>query len=57
MTRQEVYEVIKSMAGSQGFYTRLLNRLNGADEDAANDFLDSFEDCSDAIDVIMAIEQ
>ena len=60
MTREEVYGVIESMAGSQGFYgrllSRLLSRLNEVGEDLANEFLDSFADCEDVIDVIMKLE-
>ena len=44
------------MAASQGFYGRLLSRLNEVGEAAANEFLDSFADCKDMVDVIMAIE-
>ena len=57
MTRQEVYDVIKNMADLQGFYRQLLSRLNDADKDAANKFLDRFADCKDIIDVIMQMEQ
>ena len=56
MTRKEVYGVIESMAASQGFYARLLNRLNEVGEDVANEFLDSFADCKDIIDVIMLLD-
>ena len=56
MTRKEVYGFIESMAVSQGFYGRLLSRLNEVGEDAANEFLDSFADCKDMIDVIMLLE-
>lgn len=56
MTRQEVYGFIESMAASQGFYGRLLSRLNEVGEDLANEFLDSFTDCKDMIDVIMLLE-
>lgn len=56
MTRKEVYAFIESMAVSQGFYGRLLSRLNEVGEDAANEFLDSFADCKDIIDVIMLLE-
>lgn len=56
MTRKEVYGVIKSMAVSQGFYARLLNRLNAVDKDVSDEFLDSFADCTDMIDVIMKME-
>ena len=56
MTRKEVYEFIESMAVSQGFYGRLLSQLNEVGEDMANEFLDSFADCKDIIDVIMVLE-
>ena len=56
MTRKEVYGVIESMAVSQGFYARLLNRLNAVDKDVSNEFLDSFADCTDIIDVVMLLE-
>jgi hypothetical protein len=57
MTRQEVYDAIENMADAQGFYGQLLSRLSEVPEETANGFLDSFADCSDIIDVIMAIEQ
>lgn len=56
MNRQEVYAVIKMLASSQGFYGRLLARLNEVPEETRNQYLDSFADCQDAVDVIMAIE-
>lgn len=56
MTGKEVYSVIESLARSQGFYGRLLSRLNEVGEDVANEFLDSFADCKDMVDVIMAME-
>lgn len=56
MSGNEVYAIIEIMAVSQGFYGRLLARLNEVDEDVANEFLDSFADCKDMIDVIMLME-
>ena len=56
MTRQEVYGVIETMASNQGFYGRLLERINDVSEETANDFLDSFADCKDIIDVMMKME-
>jgi hypothetical protein len=56
MSGNEVYAIIESLAASQGFYGRLLARLNEVGEDVANEFLDSFADCKDIIDVIMLIE-
>lgn len=56
MTRKEVYSAFESMAVSQGFYRRLLGRLDEVSEETANEYLDSFTDCKDMIDVIMKIE-
>ncbi|MDD2478143.1 MAG: hypothetical protein PHW45_04185 [Candidatus ainarchaeum sp.] len=56
MTRQEVYGVIETMANGQGFYGRLLSRLNEVSEETANGFLDSFADCKDVADVLMFME-
>ncbi len=56
MSGNEVYAIIEMMASSQGFYGRLLSRLNEVGEDVANEFLDSFADCKDIIDVIMVLE-
>ena len=57
MTRKEVYERIEMMASSQGFYGQLLSQLNEVSEETANEFLDSFANCKDIIDVIMQIEE
>ena len=56
MSGNEVYAIIEMMASSQGFYGRLLERLNEVSEETANGFLDSFSDCKDIIDVIMVLE-
>ena len=56
MTRQEVYGAIESMASNQGFYGRLLERLGEVSEETATEFLDSFTECKDIIDVIMLME-
>ena len=44
MTRKEVYSAFESMAVSQGFYRRLLGRLDEVSEETANEYLDSFTD-------------
>ena len=56
MSREEVHGIIETLANGQGFYGRLLSRLNEVGEDLANEFLDSFTDCKDMIDVIMKME-
>lgn len=56
MSREEVHGIIETLANGQGFYGRLLSRLNAVGEDIANEFLDSFTDCKDMVDVIMVLE-
>lgn len=56
MDREQVLEIIESLAHSQGLYGRLLEALCMADEDEANDWLDQFGDCADVVDVVMRIE-
>lgn len=56
MSREEVHGIIETLANGQGFYARLLNRLNAVDKDVSNEFLDSFADCTDIIDVVMLLE-
>ena len=56
MTRQEVYGAIETMASNQGFYGRLLERLHEVSEETRLQFLDSFADCNDIIDVMMKME-
>ena len=56
MKSNEVLDLIKELSKGQGVYGRLLQALNEADEDDRNQFLDSFEDCSNPIDVILRIE-
>ena len=56
MKREEVYQVFILLSRSQGYYGRLLTRLSEVSEDVKNEFLDSFSDCRDSLDVIMKIE-
>lgn len=56
MKSNEVLDLIKELSKGQGVYGRLLRALNEADEDDRNEFLDSFEDCRDSLDVILRIE-
>ena len=55
MSGKEVYDLIVELAGSQGFYSRLLKHLNEVPEETRLQFLNSFAD-KDALDVIMALE-
>lgn len=54
MNKQEIYNSIKSLAGSQGFYRRLLNKI-----DANPDILDYLESLNftDIVDLMIFNEQ
>lgn len=54
--RELVFSTIRTFASSQGFYGRLLNTLNEADEQDVDAWLTQFEDCNDTLDVVMQIE-
>lgn len=63
MTEAQILNNIKMLAQSQGFYGRLLESLeearNSDDEevvDAYHEWVDSFKDCTDAVDMVMRIE-
>ena len=58
MNREEILEVLKSLASSQGFYGRLLASLNNASEDEREEFLCNLEsqNFADSLDLIMYIE-
>lgn len=58
MNREEVMGVFSMLAGSQGFYGRLIRDIE-AREDAGedmSDFFGQFANCRDAVDVIMIVE-
>ena len=58
MNREEVMGVFHTLAGSQGFYGRLIRNIE-AQEDAGedmSDFFGQFVNCSDMLDVIMIVE-
>lgn len=63
MTESQVINNIKTLAQSQGFYGRLLESLdkakNSDDEevvDSYHEFIDSFKDCHDIVDMVLRIE-
>lgn len=55
MTVKEIRKLIKSLASSQGFYTRLNNQLQYIDDD--DEFFNQFKDCKDSLDIILTLEQ
>lgn len=50
--------LIQSLAGSQGFYSRLWANIRekGVDSEAVQSWLAQFDHCTDDIDFIMALE-
>ena len=58
MNREEILETIKSLASSQGFYTRLYNALSDHSEDS-EEYLNELESMHfrDAVDLILYLEQ
>lgn len=51
-----VIGTIRSLASSQGFYSRLYHDVMNADEDSLNEWLEQFEDCTSELDVIYKSE-
>lgn len=51
-----VIGTIRSLANSQGFYSRLYRDVMDADEDSLNEWLEQFEDCTSELDVIYKLE-
>lgn len=58
MNRDEIREVFKQLAMSQGFYGRLLRQIDEADEDVRENFWKDLEDQNfkDSLDLILYIE-
>lgn len=58
MARKEVMSVFETLAGSQGFYGRLLRNLRAAEANGTDltPFFAQFKNCKDAVDVVMVVE-
>lgn len=58
MKRDEILNVIKSLARSQGFYGRLLQEINEMDEEQYDEFMGRLEaqNFSDAVELVIYIE-
>ena len=58
MKREEIMETIKTLASSQGLYSRLYRDLMELDEDEYNEVMTELEsqNFKDGIDLIMYIE-
>jgi len=58
MNREQILSTFRSLAMSQGFYGRLLEQIDSADEEARDAFLSHLESMNfgDAVDLVMYIE-
>lgn len=58
MKREEIMETIKTLASSQGLYSRLYRDLMALDEDEYNEVMTELEsqNFQNAVDLIMYIE-
>ena len=58
MKREEIMETIKTLASSQGLYSRLYRDLMALDEEKYNEVMTELEsqNFKDAVDLIMFIE-
>ena len=58
MKREEIMETIKTLASSQGLYSRLYRDLMALDEDKYNEVMTELEsqNFKDGVDLIMYIE-
>ena len=52
-----LFNTVKSLSNSQGFYGRLLNTLINMNEDERLELINSLPIFNDAVDVIMWLEQ
>ena len=52
-----LFNTVKSLSNSQGFYGRLLNSLINMDEDERLELINSLPSFDDALDVVMWLEQ
>ena len=52
-----LFNTVKSLSNSQGFYGRLLNSLINMNEDERLELINSLPTFNDAVDVVMWLEQ
>ena len=52
-----LFNTVKSLSNSQGFYGRLLNTIINMDEDERLELINNLPTFNDAVDVVMWLEQ
>ena len=58
MNREQILDAFRSLARSQGFYSRLLEQIDSVDEETREAFLSDLESRNfrDVVDLVMWIE-
>ena len=58
MNKEQILDAFRSLARSQGFYGRLLERIDSVDEETREAFLSDLEsrNFGDVVDLVMWIE-
>jgi hypothetical protein len=57
MDKEDVLNVFREFAQSQGFYGRLLREIGWDGENVDESFWEQFKDCTTILDVILVMEQ
>ena len=59
MYREQILEAIRSLAKSQGFYSRLLECIEESSEEERNTFFTHLESCNfkDVVDLVIYLEE
>ena len=57
MDKEDVLNVFRELAQSQGFYGRLLRDIGWNGEYVDESFWEQFKDCSTDLDVVLVMEQ
>lgn len=57
MKVQDAINIIEDLSKGQGFYGRVLERINEFDDDEMNSFEKFVEPLKDPVDLVMAFEQ
>lgn len=56
MKREQIFDTLKALARSQGFYGRVLEQLEELPDDDYENVMDELEKCSDPLDLVMFFE-
>jgi hypothetical protein len=57
MDKEDVLNVFRELAQSQGFYGRILRDIGWNGENVDDSFWEQFKDCTTDVDVVLVMEQ